>query len=112
MVLKKEFPKKEVFTMEECICCKKKTRTPEEYKSLINRLSRIEGQIKGLRRMLEEDAYCIDIINQASAASSALTSFNKEILSSHIRSCVADDVREGSGEKLDELVLTLSRMLS
>lgn len=98
--------------MAECCCCKKKTRTEEEMRSLMNRLSRIEGQIRGLRKMLEEDAYCIDIINQASAASSALVSFNKEMLASHIKSCVADDVREGGAEKLDELVSTLSRLLS
>ena len=61
--------------------------------------------------MLEEDAYCIDIINQASAASSALASFNKEMLSSHIRSCVADDIRDGKEEKVDELVLALSKLL-
>lgn len=97
--------------MTECTCCKKKVRDDEEYKSLMNRLSRIEGQIRGLRKMLEEDAYCIDIINQASAASSALASFNKEMLSSHIKSCVADDIREGGGEKLDELVSTLSKLL-
>ena len=94
-----------------CDKCNKKVRTPEEQKSLMNRLSRIEGQIRGLRKMLEENAYCIDVINQASAASNALVSFNKEVLSSHIRSCVADDIREGGGEKLDELVSTLSKML-
>ena len=94
-----------------CECCKKKVRSAEEQKSLINRLSRIEGQIRGLRKMLEEDAYCIDIINQASAASSALASFNKEMLSSHIRSCVADDIRDGKEEKVDELVLALSKLL-
>ena len=98
--------------MTECNCCKKKARSAEEMKSLMNRLSRIEGQIRGLRKMLEEDAYCIDIINQASAASSALTSFNKEMLASHIKSCVADDIREGGAEKLDELVSMLSKLLS
>ena len=98
--------------MTECDCCKKKVRDAEEYKSLMNRLSRIEGQIRGIRKMLEEDAYCIDIINQASAASSALASFNKEMLASHIRSCVAEDVRDGKDEKLDELVSTLSKLLT
>ena len=98
--------------MTECTCCKKKVRSADEHKSLMNRLSRIEGQIRGLRKMLEEDAYCIDIINQASAASSALNSFNKEMLSSHIRSCVADDIRDGGGEKVDELVSTLSKLLT
>ena len=98
--------------MTECACSRRKVREADEYKSLMNRLSRIEGQIRGLRKMLEENAYCIDIINQASAASSALDSFNKEMLASHIRSCVADDIREGRDEKLDELVSTLSRLLS
>ena len=93
-------------------CCKRTHRNEEEKKKLLNRLSRIEGQIRGLRKMLEENAYCIDIINQASAASSALDSFNKEMLASHIRSCVADDIREGKDEKLDELVSTLSKLLS
>ena len=94
-----------------CACCKKKVRSEEEYKSLINRLSRIEGQIRGLRKMLDEDAYCIDVINQASAASKALASFNREMLLSHIKSCVVDDIREGRDEKLDEMVKTLSGML-
>lgn len=98
--------------MTECTCCKKKVRSADEYKSLTNRLSRIEGQIRGLRKMLEENAYCIDIINQASAASSALASFNKQMLASHIRSCVADDIRDGKDEKLDELVSTLSGLLT
>ena len=94
-----------------CPMCRKKKREEAEYKALLNRLSRIEGQIKGIRKMLEEDAYCIDIITQVSAASAALTSFNKELLSSHIRSCVANDIREGEGETVDELVSTLAKLL-
>ena len=92
-------------------CCRTKVRTEKEQKDLINRLSRIEGQVRGIRRMLEEDAYCIDILNQASAASSALSSFCKVILSSHIRTCVTEDVREGHEEKVDELVKTLQKMM-
>ena len=94
-------------------CCgeRKKQRSEKEYKDLINRLSRIEGQIRGIKGMVERDAYCIDILNQASAASSALSSFCKVILSSHIRTCVTEDVREGHEEKVDELVKTLQKMM-
>ena len=86
-------------------------RTPQDTKSLLNRLSRIEGQIRGIRRMVEEEAYCIDIITQVSAAGSALNSFAKVILSEHIRHCVADDVREGNQDKIDELINTLQKMM-
>ena len=77
----------------------------------MNRLSRIEGQIRGIKGMLEKDAYCIDILNQVSAANCALNSFTKVLLASHIRSCVAEDVREGGEEKLDELVKTLQKLM-
>ena len=83
----------------------------KEIKDLMNRLNRIEGQIRGIKRMLEEDAYCIDIINQVSAANCALNSFTKVILANHIKSCVAEDVKEGSEEKLDELVKTLQKLM-
>ena len=92
-------------------CCRTKTRTEKEQKDLINRLNRIEGQIRGIKGMIERDAYCIDIINQAAAASSALSSFSKVLLTSHIRTCVAEDVREGKDEKVDELVKTLQKLL-
>lgn len=95
---------------QEC-CCHKKIRSDKEVKDLMNRLSRIEGQIRGIKRMLEEDAYCIDIINQVSAANCALNSFTKVILANHIKSCVAEDVKEGSDEKLDELVKTLQKLM-
>ncbi|MDO4479146.1 MAG: metal-sensing transcriptional repressor [Lachnospiraceae bacterium] len=94
-----------------CCCQRTKERSSEELKSLMNRLSRVEGQIRGIRRMLEEDAYCIDIVNQVSAANSALNAFNKELLTNHIRSCVAEDVREGGQDKLDELVKTLQKLM-
>ena len=92
-------------------CCQKKVRNEKEIKDLMNRLNRIEGQIRGIKRMLEEDAYCIDIINQVSAANCALNSFTKVILANHIKSCVAEDVKEGSEEKLDELVRTLQKLM-
>ena len=84
-------------------CCRHKDRTPEEHKALLNRLSRIEGQVRGIRGMLEKDAYCVDILVQVAAANSALNSFSKELLAQHISTCVADDLRAGSEEKLDEV---------
>jgi len=99
-------------TMEACCCAgRKKERGGKEYRDLMNRLSRIEGQIRGIRNMLEQDAYCIDILNQVSAANAALNSFTKLILADHIRTCVAQDVQEGNSEKLDELVKTLQKLM-
>ena len=95
----------------ECDLCKTKKRSEEEEKSLVNRLSRIEGQVRGVRRMVEDSAYCVDILTQVSAISSALLSFNKELLSNHIRTCVADGIRGGDDEKLEELIDTLGRMM-
>ena len=87
-------------------CCSNKTkeRSAKEYRDLINRLSRIEGQVRGVKRMVENDAYCTDILIQVSAINAALNSFNKVLLGNHIRTCVADDIRAGNEEKLDELV--------
>lgn len=99
-------------TNKECCChCQTKVREEAEYKDLVNRLSRIEGQIRGIKRMLDEDAYCVDIITQVAAANAALNSFNKVLLSNHIRSCVADDVKQGNDEKLEELVNTLGKLM-
>ena len=92
-------------------CCRTKARSPEEMQDLIHRLSRIEGQIRGIRGMVERSAYCIDILNQVSAAGSALNSFTKVLLTSHIRSCVAEDIREGRDDKLEELVRTLQKLM-
>lgn len=86
-------------------------RTPEEYKKLCNRLSRIEGQIRGIRRMLDESAYCPDILTQAAAANAALNAFSRELLSQHVRSCVVNDLREGKEETVDELLDTLQKMM-
>ena len=95
-----------------CECSHKtKKRSEEEYKSLINRLSRIEGQIRGLKGMVERDAYCPDILVQASAVSAALSAFNRELLSSHIKSCVVNDIREGNDETIDELLVTLQKLM-
>ena len=94
-------------------CCmeKQKHRTEAERKALINRLNRIEGQIRGIRGMVEKDAYCTDILVQASAVTAALNAFNKELLASHIRSCVAEDIRQGKDEVIDELVSTLQKLM-
>ena len=93
-------------------CCHKtKERSDEEHKKLLNRLNRIEGQIRGIKKMVETDAYCTDILMQVSAATAALNSFNKEVLSAHIRTCVASDIREGKDETIDELVVTLQKMM-
>lgn len=99
--------------MEEHCCCSHKTkkRSEEEYKKLINRLSRIEGQVRGVKRMLQEDAYCTDILIQVSAINSALNSFNKMLLAEHIRTCVANDIRQGKDETIDELVETLQKLM-
>ena len=92
-------------------CCRHKDRTPEEHKALLNRLSRIEGQVRGIRGMLEKDAYCVDILVQVAAANSALNSFSKELLAQHISTCVADDLRAGSEAKLDELMNLLPKLM-
>ncbi len=96
-----------------CCCCsqRKKERTPEEYARLINRLSRIEGQIRGIRGMVENGAYCPDILVQSAAVNAAVNAFNKELLASHIRTCVADDIRNGKDEVIDELVATLQKLM-
>ena len=95
-----------------CCCCnRKKERSEQEYKDLINRLSRIEGQIRGIKRMLDEDCYCTDIITQVAAANAALNSFNKVLLANHIKTCVADDIRAGKDETIDELLNTLQKLM-
>ena len=96
--------------MEHC-CHITKERAEEEKKKLINRLNRIEGQIRGIRGMIEKDAYCIDVLTQVAAANAALNAFTKELLSSHIKTCVADDIRAGRDETIDELVATLQKLM-
>lgn len=98
--------------MNENECCHKtKERSEEEYKKLIHRLSRIEGQIRGIRGMVEKNAYCTDILVQVSAVSAALNSFSRELLAEHIRTCVAQDIRSGRDETIDELVATLQKLM-
>lgn len=100
--------------MEKEICCcsgKQKFREDEEKKDLMNRLKRIEGQVRGVEGMLEKDAYCTDILMQVSAITSALNSFNKVLLANHVKTCVADNIREGNEEVVDELVTTLQKLM-
>ena len=93
-------------------CCEKHTaRSEEEKKKLINRLKRIEGQIRGIIGMIENDAYCNDILIQSAAVNAAVNAFNTELLASHIRTCVARDIREGKDETIDELVATLQKLM-
>ena len=95
-----------------CGCCGKTTdRTEDERKKLIHRLNRIEGQIRGIRGMVESDAYCADILVQSAAVNAAVNAFNRELLASHIRTCVVEDIRDGKDEVIDELVATLQKLM-
>ncbi len=96
--------------MENC-CHRKKVRAENEFKSLIHRLNRIEGQIRGIKNMVESNAYCPDILVQAAAAGAALNAFNKELLANHIRTCVAEDIRAGKDETIDELLATMQKLM-
>ena len=93
--------------MENTCCRRKKDRSEEEIRRLLNRLSRIEGQIRGIRGMVERGDYCVDILTQSAAATAAINAFNRELLTAHIRTCVVDDIRSGKDEVIDELVSTL-----
>ena len=92
-------------------CSRKKIRGDKERRDLMNRLKRIEGQVRGVENMLENDVYCTDILVQVSAITSALNSFNKVLLANHMKSCVADNIREGNDEIIDELVVTLQKLM-
>lgn len=98
-----------------CCCCggdeKHTLRSDDERKKLLNRLSRIEGQIRGLKGMLEKDAYCPDILTQSAAVNAAVNAFNRELLASHIRHCVVRDVRNGDDAVIDELVVTIQKLM-
>ncbi len=97
---------------EDKMCCgRTKERTEEEKKRLTNRLNRIEGQIRGIRGMLDRDAYCMDILTQAAAANAALNAFCRELLSSHMHSCVVEDIRAGRDETIDELMGILQKLM-
>ncbi len=95
----------------EACCCRTKHREDGEYRALANRLARIEGQVRGIRKMLDEDVYCVDILTQVMAVQSALNAFNKELLGQHIQSCVVEDIRSGGGEKVDELLSVIRKLM-
>lgn len=106
----KDMETKEV--VETCPHCEKyKERSEKEYRDLCNRLSRVEGQIRGIRKMVENDYYCTDILVQVSAATAALNSFNKVLLGNHIKTCVAQDIRDGKEDRIDELVNVLQKLM-
>ncbi len=94
-----------------CQCSRTKERTDEEVKKLLHRLNRIAGQVQGLKGMVERNAYCTDILVQSSAVNAAINAFNRELLASHIRTCVAQDIRDGKDETIDDLVKTLQKMM-
>ena len=100
---------------ETCCCCsgdeKKTIRTEDQKKKLLNRLSRIEGQVRGVRKMIENDAYCNDVLMQSAAIAAAVGAFNRELLRAHIHSCVARDIRAGDDAVVDELVDTIERLM-
>ncbi|MDD7556332.1 metal-sensing transcriptional repressor [Ruminococcus sp.] len=98
---------------EKKVCCCRKTtkRSQDQKKALLNRLRRIEGQVRGIQTMLEQDAYCNDVLIQSAAVNAAMNAFNRELLASHIRSCVVRDIRAGQDQVIDELVETLQKLM-
>ena len=96
---------------EEQVCCRHKHREPREYDALLKRLSRIEGQVRGVRGMVEKEAYCTDILTQVSAIQSALNAFSRELLANHIRTCVTEGIQSGDTEVVDELVRTVEKLM-
>ena len=94
-----------------CCCCKKTVRSEDERRALINRLRRVEGQIRGIRGMLERDAYCADILTQSAAVSAAMNGFNRALLNAHLRNCVVRDIRAGDDSVVDELTDLLQKLM-
>ncbi len=97
--------------MDKDCCMKTKERSEKEKRDLINRLKRIEGQVRGIQNMLDNDAYCTDVMVQVSAVNAALSSFNKALLANHIRTCVADGIKKGDGEVIDELCELTAKLM-
>lgn len=97
--------------MSDCCCDKHKHREDKEYKDLVTRLNKIEGQVRGVKNMIEEERYCVDILTQVAAIQSALNSFNKALLSEHIKTCVVDDIKSGKEDAVDELVETVKKLM-
>ncbi len=90
---------------------KVRAKDGKEYQDLIKRLNKIEGQVRGVKKMVEDDRYCVDILTQVSAVSCALNAFNKKLLSEHIKSCVVNDIKSGHTEVVDELCETLQKLM-
>lgn len=110
--LKREFGiDAELYIPEKPECCRHKHRDTTEYEALMKRLRRIEGQVRGIQGMVEKEAYCIDILTQVSAVQSALNAFSRELLSNHIRTCVAEDLQHGKTQSVDELVSTIQKLM-
>ncbi len=104
-------PETEKTVIPDCCCHKTKERSEQEFQSLMNRLNRIEGQVRGIKNMLQNNAYCTDILTQVAAVNSALNSFNRVLLANHIRTCVAKDIRSGNDETIEELVGVLAKLM-
>ncbi len=96
---------------EERECCKHKHREPVEQKDLLTRLNRIEGQVRGIKNMVEQDRYCIDILTQVLAVQAALSSFSKVLLANHIKTCVVNDIENGDLDVVDELCTAIQKMM-
>ena len=111
--VRKKIMENEDESTEVCSCCsgKHKERDEKEFKDLMNRLKRIEGQVRGVQNMLENNVYCTDILIQVSAINSALNSFNKVLLGNHLKTCVAENIRNGNNEIIDELMNTLQKLM-
>ena len=101
----------ELYLADAADCCRHKHRDPAEYESLLKRLNRIEGQVRGVRGMVEKECYCTDILTQVSAIQSALNAFSRELLANHIRTCVVDGIRSDDAEIVDELVRTVEKLM-
>ena len=100
-----------IASQDEAECCRHKHRESSEYDALLKRLNRIEGQVRGVRGMVEKDAYCTDILTQVSAVNSALCAFSRELLASHVKTCVTEDIKNGKGETVDELLDTIYKLM-
>ena len=101
----------ELWTPEMEECCRHKHRETDEAEALTKRLNRIEGQVRGIRGMVESEAYCTDILTQVSAVQSALNAFSRELLASHIRTCVVTDIQNGQLEVVDDLLATIQKLM-
>lgn len=101
----------ETYFLETCESCRTKERDEEERKPLLNRCSRAEGQIRGIRNMIERDAYCDDILTQIAATQSALRALSRQLLEQHIKSCLADRIKDGDETATEELMDTINRMM-